>query len=273
MALDGMTMVGYYVEGGIRKFADVAREMVGDLGEWVVPHLRGWYENVRWTPEFDNSGMSSPDEIEAALRDLARAPTSETEAEHGLQGPVPSGDAGARPEDVQPAPGRDKWTPRQAENAQAHQMLATSCGGDEGTGRDSAEPGGTAGGAGAGVRDTAGLPGTEGGSRTRSHRTTCQTRRQVAGTDYRIEPGEIGEGPQPAVKARGNLQAIRIVKRLTQEGGLATRRSRASSPVTSAGAAWPSVPIRIPTTGRVASAIGKDCENLLTPNEYKTSAR
>jgi hypothetical protein len=61
----GITLAGYHIEAGARKFGDFVRAMVGDLGEVVRPYLRSWYEAVRWDPsaaEFA-SDLSTPEEI------------------------------------------------------------------------------------------------------------------------------------------------------------------------------------------------------------------
>ena len=61
---DGITLAGYYIEGGARSFADYSAKMIDALGESVRPYLRGWYEGVRYYPGFDATGMSSAVEIE-----------------------------------------------------------------------------------------------------------------------------------------------------------------------------------------------------------------
>ena len=68
MMLDGLTLAGYHIEAGARSFADYTTAMLGDLGDAARPFLRGWYENARYYPGHDASGMSSHAEIEGYLR-------------------------------------------------------------------------------------------------------------------------------------------------------------------------------------------------------------
>ncbi|TVQ99295.1 MAG: hypothetical protein EA399_07840 [Desulfovibrionales bacterium] len=60
----GMTIAGYYVEGGLRNFEDYAKAMINDLGKAAKPFLRSWYEGVRYYPGFDNTGMTPAEQIE-----------------------------------------------------------------------------------------------------------------------------------------------------------------------------------------------------------------
>jgi hypothetical protein len=62
----GITLAGYHIEAGARKFSDYARAMVNDLGEEARPYLRSWYEGVRYYPGFDATGMTPAAEIDAA---------------------------------------------------------------------------------------------------------------------------------------------------------------------------------------------------------------
>ena len=47
---DGVFMAGYYVENGMRKFADFARAMIKEFGDWVRPYLKQWYMGLRYDP-------------------------------------------------------------------------------------------------------------------------------------------------------------------------------------------------------------------------------
>lgn len=64
MMQDGITLAGYYIEGGARAFADYSAKMVADLGEEIRPYLRAFYEAVRNWPGFDTEGMTSAADIE-----------------------------------------------------------------------------------------------------------------------------------------------------------------------------------------------------------------
>jgi len=60
----GITLAGYHIEAGARKFSDFSKAMIADLGDAVKPYLRAWYEGVRHWPDFDNKGLSTTKEIE-----------------------------------------------------------------------------------------------------------------------------------------------------------------------------------------------------------------
>ena len=71
----GITLSGYHIEAGARKFKDFSAAMIKDLGEVVRPYLRSWYEAVRHYPGFDSKGMSKPSEIDQFL---AKKPAKNT---------------------------------------------------------------------------------------------------------------------------------------------------------------------------------------------------
>jgi hypothetical protein len=46
----GITLAGYHIEAGMRKFSDYANAMVSDLGEGIRPYLKSFYTAVRAWP-------------------------------------------------------------------------------------------------------------------------------------------------------------------------------------------------------------------------------
>lgn len=70
----GITLAGWHIEAGARKFADFTKAMIDDLGEAVRPYLRSWYEGVRYFPGFDAEGMSTSAEIEQTSAQIEAAP-------------------------------------------------------------------------------------------------------------------------------------------------------------------------------------------------------
>src|SRR5207253_5311175 len=50
MMLDGITLAGFHIEAGARKFAAYAQAMIADLGEGARGYLKGWYLAVRYDP-------------------------------------------------------------------------------------------------------------------------------------------------------------------------------------------------------------------------------
>ncbi len=65
----GITLAGYHIEAGARKFSDYAKAMIADLGEAARPFLRSWYEGVRYYPGIDTAGMTGASEIESATNE------------------------------------------------------------------------------------------------------------------------------------------------------------------------------------------------------------
>lgn len=63
--IDGMTIAGAYIEGGVRKFSDFAAAMVEDFGDKVKPYLLSFYEGARAYPGLDTEGMTPVDQAKA----------------------------------------------------------------------------------------------------------------------------------------------------------------------------------------------------------------
>ncbi len=111
----GIMLAGYHVEAGARVFADYARAMLQDLGEWSAPYLKMWYNALRDYPGFGADGMTPTHEItdqslEEAWRDVRDSgvglePGSEgtTAADRHGEAAVPNGPGG--PERGAPAEG------------------------------------------------------------------------------------------------------------------------------------------------------------------------
>ena len=60
----GITLTAYHIEAGARSFADFTKAMTDDMGGFVAPYLRSWYEAVRYDPNYDNNGMTPATEID-----------------------------------------------------------------------------------------------------------------------------------------------------------------------------------------------------------------
>lgn len=67
--LDGLTLAGHYIEGGLRRFVDYARQMLRDLGDAVRPYLAHFYNSVRDFPGFDHKGMDDRDAVAKLAED------------------------------------------------------------------------------------------------------------------------------------------------------------------------------------------------------------
>lgn len=63
----GITLAGYHIEAGARKFSDYARAMINDLGDAVKPYLKSWYAAVTLDPRAaEFSGMDDLATVQAA---------------------------------------------------------------------------------------------------------------------------------------------------------------------------------------------------------------
>lgn len=51
MLADGIVFAGYYVEKGVRKFADFAKNMIAEFGDSIRPYLKAFYNGLRDMPE------------------------------------------------------------------------------------------------------------------------------------------------------------------------------------------------------------------------------
>ncbi len=54
MLQDGITVAGYHLEKGTRKFADYAKAMIADFGGSIKPYLKAFYNGVRDLPGIDH---------------------------------------------------------------------------------------------------------------------------------------------------------------------------------------------------------------------------
>ncbi len=248
----GITLAGYYIEGGARAFAEFSKRMIADLGEGARPYLRSWYEGVRYYPGFDARDMTSAAEIDAILE--AGAP----ETDDGLQDPLPDSDAGAEPDDVSRAPeeraaGR---APAGEERGGAPAATGSDRGAEEGPADRAAEKPQRAPRSGrAGPRDADRVP--DGPAR-----------------NYLIEPGALQEGRGWAQKARDNLRAIEIARDLEASGRHANAEEQAALALY---VGWGGMSGAFPDTqgayGKGFEKIGPQIRDLLTDREYETARR
>lgn len=108
MVQAGLTLAGYYIENGARKFKAYSEKMIADLGEAVRPYLRSWYESVRHYPGFEEvaKDMSTPLQVDAIIVEQKRAAKDaepakrKTELQEITRGSAPTTTqpAGIRPE-------------------------------------------------------------------------------------------------------------------------------------------------------------------------------
>lgn len=60
----GFDLTGYYIETGLRSFADYAQKMIEEYGYDVRPYLKSWYLSVRYYPGIDPTGMDSAAQVD-----------------------------------------------------------------------------------------------------------------------------------------------------------------------------------------------------------------
>lgn len=143
--MDGITLAGYHVEKGARKFAAYARAMVDDLGDAVKPYLIGWYMAVRSDPraadmraDMDKASAVEDLDVDEVLATTAEPATDgqpPAETDNGAEtGPESQTDAAS--DDTGASKEPDDERPLQGQGAQALDGVAAAEGGDpEGGGR------------------------------------------------------------------------------------------------------------------------------------------
>lgn len=79
----GFQLSGFYIEGGVRRFAEYAKRMIADVGIGVKPHLPNLYNSVREFHGFDAKGMDDAATVAAELKRMPEAPTKAVEGADG----------------------------------------------------------------------------------------------------------------------------------------------------------------------------------------------
>lgn len=234
MLLDAVIMAGYHVEKGARTFAAYAKAFLADMEEagWnraeIIPHLRQFYENVRYdprTPKDVVAGMSGPEDIGAALARLESEPDdgitqadADASAAQAPRGDDRASDDGSRPAD---APRDAGSGDAGAGNQPAGRGGARDVRDDDGRGADGeqqAAPDAQSDG-GRGGSDAA--PGQRGGNRNRAG-NRVRGKSADRGTDYLAPKGSLKRAGSWKATAERNLDIIELVNRLEAEGRAAT---------------------------------------------------
>ena len=70
--VDAAIIATFHIEAGTRKFADWARAMVKDLGDWITPSLRSQYESRRYDPDVIAAGHDTDMTDSAEVADLVQ---------------------------------------------------------------------------------------------------------------------------------------------------------------------------------------------------------
>lgn len=78
--IDGMTIAGAYIEGGIRNFSEYAQRLTADLGDGIKPYLLSFWEGARNYPGLNAEGMTSVEDSKAQFEALLTPADAQTEA-------------------------------------------------------------------------------------------------------------------------------------------------------------------------------------------------
>lgn len=60
----GFDLTAYYVETGLKSFADYSQKMIEVYGHDVRPYLKSWYLSVRYYPGVDPAGMDNAAQVD-----------------------------------------------------------------------------------------------------------------------------------------------------------------------------------------------------------------
>ena len=227
LLIDGMTIAGAYIESGVRKFGDYAARMVEDFGDGIKPYLLSFYEASRNYPGLDTEGMTSPEEAGRAYAALmtseaadAKVDGVETSLDETRDG-IPAELEGSGPRTLEGTPSGQNSATREERNAG---KSARPSSGPDLFGEEPARGRRTGSGDRVSGSEAAVSVPTGGNTEARpvgSVKTPTTASNQP--TEFAIsEDDAIGEGGAKT-KFRQNVEAIRLIRQLDDEGRAATR--------------------------------------------------
>lgn len=266
----GIDLAGYHIEAGARKFADYARMMIQEVGEWVRPYLKSWYNSIRDYPGFDAQGMDSYEDVSKINVDkIGEKPTIATEGETlGREPTQAEGIEGIRPESLEEVP--TEAIPRADEVGVV---------GEETRAGRGEYPEGIQPGEGAPVEEggerLAGAPvgvgAGEGGIPAPAGREGREPAPGPARRNFRITPeyeSRLVTEKGPKTKARNNIEAIRLLKKIEEEARLATPEEQETL---SRYTGWGGLPQIFNRYDRTWKAENEGLETLLTNEEFDSA--
>ena len=294
-------VAGYHVEGGARAFAQFSKAMVDSLGDGIKPYLKMLYGMMRDNPDLDigNDELSTPAEIDEYIEKEQSDETEQRETKEprsrGVldereldEGDVIRDDEGAKPE---PAGTIDSTTGTETvrDGASGRGDETTGVLPDSETRRDQ----------GTSAVHPTGLPGegaTEAGpdavgSVREPPRSVGNVRYfgrgtdtsvdplsfegeylRYYGSDTQVDPDPLSEKRSQLQKARDNVEAVKIVKRIRNEKRHATKSEQEKLSLYvgwgSAKGAFPDLQGKYPSG---FENVGKELKQLLTEKEYFTA--
>ncbi|MDH5257368.1 MAG: hypothetical protein OEX07_05155, partial [Gammaproteobacteria bacterium] len=265
----GITLAGYHIESGARKFSDYSKAMISDLGDVIKPYLRAFYESARHYPGFDNEGMTSAIDIDNN-REAKDAKPAIVKTEDNANGDLFNDNQGT---DQRPESGRIQKTGTERGTGSDNARLS----GASDLGQKRSSP--------ASKKDSRSKRpaivsrGNEhGGNERAGDRNVSDNGRTnlPVRTNYRITDADnLGVG-SALQKAKANIEAIRIIKTLRSENRHATKSEQvALVKYTGWGAselANKLFPSKAEPTGSWKE-LHDELRELLTEDELKSAAR
>lgn len=238
---------------GAVKFADFAARAVEALGDRVKPYLRDWYEAAREIRPPWAADMSESAEIDRWY-DADRGTVQDD-----VPGPAGTERSGAAPGPVEPAPrGAGEGTAGRGEDG-GRPVPRT----DEKPAEAPERP--------------AGRPERPAGRNARQRADEGAAARDVAAqSNWRFDPGQLRtfESRGRMEKARGNVAAIEVLKKLRMDGRPATPAEQETlAQYVGWGGLKPAFPDLRGRFGREFAQIGPRIRSLLTEEEYRTAER
>ncbi|MBP7231326.1 MAG: PLxRFG domain-containing protein [Syntrophaceae bacterium] len=233
----GIDLAGYHIEAGAKKFMDYARRMIDDIGDAVQPYLKSFYMAARNYPGIDKTGMNTEaelDEIDENAIDFIEK-ESKLESEGGEKNVA---DVESKRQDENDRAGIEGQSTQDLSGTEASGETQTVRGGSRRTddGELRQQP----------VRDAHGSAENDAkdeeirlaDKRPEHNDVRSETmggdagdvsgvQRSRTGRDHVIEPGSIDRTGSWFNTAKTNIDIIELVKKLDEEGRLATPEEQA----------------------------------------------
>ncbi len=285
----GIEAAVYHIEAGTRKFADYARKLVEDVGDWVKPYLKSWYNAARDYPGVNPEGMETYEEVSKMDVDkIFQKPTMEAEGEvygperYELEGVEGAGEGALEEVPTEPVPSVGEGGELGAEVGERGELHPEGlrAGEEEAIGEGLPGEPGPRSGVGAGEGGMAVTPGPgpeglregEGEREPRPHATLGEQEPTPQGQNarnFRITPEILPallETGQKA-KVRNNIKAIRLLKQIESENRLATNEEKK---VLAGYAGWGGLPNAFSSWGPLRNE-NQELQDLLTEEEYDSA--
>lgn len=283
----GIDLAGYHIEAGARKFADYARKMIDEVGKWIRPYLKSFYNAVRDYPDFDTAGMDTYEDVAKIDVDkISEVATIKKEEGYGRRaelgaverpGEIPLEEA---PPELLPEPGEIRGAGEEGGERREVYPGRLQPGEGEALEEGLEAPGGERGGLGARERGMGLAPERGAGEGVRPEGRAEREPHAVAEIE---KPAETGPNARnfritPEVtsalletgkktKTRKNIESIRLLKKIEEENRLAAPEEQA---ILAQYSGWGGLPQAFQHWGELSKE-NKELEELLTEEEYESA--